>query len=165
MASVIQASLACPTATASTAFAPQIQQHREWMTRSYPFAMVFVVVVSSPPIPAVAAAGPLGLSTTVWSVIATRVFPAFVCDRIGRRCRSRKTEGHRLRLSRYTEDVTGMLKVPLIGRMQEPRAESLPSSPASAPPAPAAHSFSVQKTLAPGRQPLQHRLVLALSFG
>ena len=49
------------------------------MTRSYPFAMVFVVVRVINSIPAVAAAGPLALATTVWSVIAVACFlPSFV---------------------------------------------------------------------------------------
>jgi uncharacterized membrane protein len=81
MASVIQAfGWLATTATALYCIRTgRIQQHREWMTRSYPFAMVFVVVRVISSIPAVAAAGPLGLSTTVWSVIATACFlPSFV---------------------------------------------------------------------------------------
>jgi uncharacterized membrane protein len=57
----------------------RIQQHREWMMRSYPFAMVFVVVRVILAIPAVARMGELGVATTVWSVIATACFlPSFV---------------------------------------------------------------------------------------
>jgi len=56
-----------------------IQQHREWMMRSYPFAMVFVVVRVLVAIPAIARTGELGLATVVWSVIATACFlPSFV---------------------------------------------------------------------------------------
>ncbi|HKS66301.1 MAG TPA: DUF2306 domain-containing protein [Candidatus Acidoferrales bacterium] len=59
----------------------QIQQHREWMIRSYPFAMVFVVVRFVTAIPAVAAAGMLGLATTVWSTIAVACFlPSFLIE-------------------------------------------------------------------------------------
>ena len=47
--------------------------------RSYPFAMVFVVVRVILAIPAVARAGVLGLATVVWSVIAVACFlPSFV---------------------------------------------------------------------------------------
>jgi uncharacterized membrane protein len=57
----------------------RIQQHREWMIRSYPFAMVFVVVRAIVAIPAVARMGEVGIQTAVWSVIATACFlPSFV---------------------------------------------------------------------------------------
>ena len=57
----------------------RIQQHREWMMRSYPFAAVFVVVRVLVAIPAIARMGELGLATVVWSVIATACFlPSFV---------------------------------------------------------------------------------------
>jgi uncharacterized membrane protein len=57
----------------------RIQQHREWMTRSYPFAMVFVVVRVLNSIPAVGRMGEVGVATVVWSVIATACFlPSFV---------------------------------------------------------------------------------------
>jgi uncharacterized membrane protein len=57
----------------------KIQQHREWMMRSYPFAMVFVVVRVFLAIPAIARMGELGIATVVWSVIATACFlPSFV---------------------------------------------------------------------------------------
>jgi uncharacterized membrane protein len=57
----------------------RIQQHREWMIRSYPFAMVFVVVRAIDAIPAVARMGLPGLVAVVWSVIATACFlPSFV---------------------------------------------------------------------------------------
>lgn len=48
----------------------RIQQHREWMIRSYPFAMVFVVVRAILAIPAVAQAGVMAVAEVVWSVIA-----------------------------------------------------------------------------------------------
>lgn len=57
----------------------RIQQHREWMMRSYPFAMVFVVVRVLVSIPAIARMGEMGLATVVWSVIATACFlPSFI---------------------------------------------------------------------------------------
>jgi len=59
----------------------RIQQHREWMTRSYPFAVVFLVVRAIIAIPAVARSGELGLATVVWSVIAVNgVLPSFVIE-------------------------------------------------------------------------------------
>ena len=49
------------------------------MTRSYPFAMVFVVVRVINSIPAVGRMGEVGIATVVWSVIATACFlPSFV---------------------------------------------------------------------------------------
>jgi uncharacterized membrane protein len=57
----------------------RIQQHREWMIRSYPFAMVFVVARVLIAIPAIAHMGLLGIEMVVWSVIATACFlPSFV---------------------------------------------------------------------------------------
>lgn len=57
----------------------RIQQHREWMMRSYPFAMVFVVVRVIIAIPAVERMGLVGVETAVWTVIATACFlPSFV---------------------------------------------------------------------------------------
>jgi uncharacterized membrane protein len=57
----------------------RIQQHREWMMRSYPFAAVFVVVRVILSIPAIQRMGPLGIANVVWSVIAVACFlPSFV---------------------------------------------------------------------------------------
>ncbi|HLV95568.1 MAG TPA: DUF2306 domain-containing protein [Candidatus Acidoferrales bacterium] len=59
----------------------QIQQHREWMIRSYPFAMVFVAVRAIQAIPAVARSGPMAFITVVWSVIAVAAFlPSFLIE-------------------------------------------------------------------------------------
>lgn len=59
----------------------RIQQHREWMIRSYPFAMVFVVVRAIVAIPPVARMGVLGLTASVWGSIAVACFlPSFVID-------------------------------------------------------------------------------------
>jgi uncharacterized membrane protein len=57
----------------------RIQQHREWMIRGYPFAMVFVVVGVITAIPAIDRMGLVGVEAVVWSVIATACFlPSFV---------------------------------------------------------------------------------------
>jgi hypothetical protein len=47
-----------------------IAQHRRWMIRSYPFAMVFTVSRMIIPIPAVLRMGVVGIETVVWTVIA-----------------------------------------------------------------------------------------------
>ena len=81
MASVVQASgWVITTATALYCVRTgRIQQHREWMIRSYPFAMVFVVVRVLVAIPPNARMGLLGLENVVWSCIATACFlPSFV---------------------------------------------------------------------------------------
>ena len=81
MANVIQA-LGWLTTTATALYCVRtgrIQQHREWMMRSYPFAMVFVVVRVIIAIPAIERMGQIGIVTVVWSVIATACFlPSFV---------------------------------------------------------------------------------------
>jgi len=81
MASVIQAfGWFATTATALYCVRTgRIQQHREWMMRSYPFAMVFVVVRVLVSIPAIARMGEMGLAAVVWSVIAAACFlPSFI---------------------------------------------------------------------------------------
>jgi hypothetical protein len=47
-----------------------VAQHRRWMIRSYPFAMVFTVTRMIIPIPAVLRMGVVGIETVVWTVIA-----------------------------------------------------------------------------------------------
>lgn len=47
-----------------------VAQHRRWMIRSYPFAMVFTVTRMIIPIPAVLRLGVVGIETVVWTVIA-----------------------------------------------------------------------------------------------
>ena len=47
-----------------------VQQHRRWMIRSYPFAMVFTVARIIIPIPPVLRMGDTGVVETVWTVIA-----------------------------------------------------------------------------------------------
>jgi uncharacterized membrane protein len=81
MASVIQAfGWVVSTATALYCVRTgRTQQHREWMMRSYPFAVVFVVVRAILAIPAVDRMGLPGVAVTVWSVIAVACFlPSFV---------------------------------------------------------------------------------------
>jgi uncharacterized membrane protein YozB (DUF420 family) len=57
----------------------RIQQHREWMMRSYPFAVVFVVVRAILAIPAIERMGEVGFVSVVWSVIAAACFlPSFL---------------------------------------------------------------------------------------
>ncbi|HWS53022.1 MAG TPA: DUF2306 domain-containing protein [Pyrinomonadaceae bacterium] len=56
-----------------------IRQHQEWMIRSYPFAMVFVLARAILAIPAVQATGEVGFVSVVWSLIAAACFvPSFV---------------------------------------------------------------------------------------
>ena len=81
MAASIQA--ACWILTTTTALycirTGRIQQHREWMMRSYPFAVVFLAVRAILAIPAVDALGEFGLIVTVWSCIAAACFvPSFL---------------------------------------------------------------------------------------
>lgn len=83
MASVIQAS-GWVLATATALYCVRtgkIQQHREWMMRSYPFAMVFVVVRAIVAIPAIARTGFVGLEEVVWSTIAIACcLPSFLIE-------------------------------------------------------------------------------------
>jgi uncharacterized membrane protein len=51
-----------------------IAQHRRWMVRSYPFAMVFTAVRAILPLPAVARLGPTGREAVVWLAIALAAF-------------------------------------------------------------------------------------------
>lgn len=58
-----------------------IQQHREWMIRSYPFAMVFVFTRVLFAIPMIASLGEVGIVSVVWTVIAAACFvPSFVIN-------------------------------------------------------------------------------------
>jgi uncharacterized membrane protein len=54
--------------------AGDIRQHQEWMTRSYPFAMVFVFARAVLAIPAVKAMGEVAFVSVVWSCIAAACF-------------------------------------------------------------------------------------------
>ena len=56
-----------------------IRQHQEWMIRSYPFAMVFVLARAILAVPAIQALGEVGFVSVVWSLIAAACFvPSFV---------------------------------------------------------------------------------------
>ena len=71
--------------------AGDIRQHQEWMTRSYPFAMVFVVARVILAVPAVRAMGEVGLVSVVWSCEAAACFvPSLVIS--GRALFRRKVE-------------------------------------------------------------------------
>jgi uncharacterized membrane protein len=72
-------------ATTATAFycirRGKVQQHREWMMRSYPFAMVFVVVRVILAVPAIANSGLNGLIPKVWTVLTIACFlPSFLIE-------------------------------------------------------------------------------------
>jgi len=54
--------------------AGNVRQHEEWMTRSYPFAMVFVFARAILAVPAVRALGEPAFISVVWSVIALACF-------------------------------------------------------------------------------------------
>lgn len=51
-----------------------IAQHRRWMIRGYPFAMVFTVARILIPIPAILRTGFVGIEIVVWSAIAAAAF-------------------------------------------------------------------------------------------
>jgi uncharacterized membrane protein len=83
MAAVVQAS-AWMLTTAAALFCIRrgnIQQHRQWMIRSYPFAMVFVFTRVLLAIPAIEKMGELGLIWAVWGCVAAACFiPSFVIN-------------------------------------------------------------------------------------
>jgi uncharacterized membrane protein len=57
----------------------RIAEHREWMLRSYPFALVFVVVRVLLTIPPIDRMGEFGLVVSVWSTIAVAgIVPSFL---------------------------------------------------------------------------------------
>ncbi len=51
-----------------------VAQHRRWMIRGYPFAMVFTVARILIPIPAILRSGFVGIEIVVWSSIALAAF-------------------------------------------------------------------------------------------
>lgn len=58
-----------------------IQQHRRWMMRGYPFAMIFTLARLIIPIPAVMRAGVVGIEIVVWVTVALAAFlPSIVLD-------------------------------------------------------------------------------------
>lgn len=57
----------------------RIQQHREWMMRSYPFAAVFVITRTFGQIPAIHRMGAAGNVAVVWTSIAVAgILPSFI---------------------------------------------------------------------------------------
>jgi len=59
-----------------------IEQHRRWMLRGYPFAMVFTVARLIIPIPPILKLGLPGIETVVWTTIAMAAFlPNLFLDR------------------------------------------------------------------------------------
>ncbi|MBZ5566718.1 MAG: DUF2306 domain-containing protein [Acidobacteriia bacterium] len=76
MATVVQAGgwILCTAVALYCVRSGNIQQHRQWMMRGYPFAMVFVFVRAVLAIPAVARLGEVGVVSTVWTVIALAGF-------------------------------------------------------------------------------------------
>lgn len=58
-----------------------VQQHRRWMIRGYPFAMVFTVARLIIPIPPVLRNGFVGIEIVVWTAIALAAFlPSVILD-------------------------------------------------------------------------------------
>lgn len=58
-----------------------IQQHRRWMIRGYPFAMIFTVARLVIPIPAILRTGFVGIEIIVWTLIALAGFlPTIILD-------------------------------------------------------------------------------------
>lgn len=58
-----------------------IQQHRRWMIRGYPFAMVFTVARLIIPIPPILKSGFVGIEIVVWTSIALAAFlPSVVLE-------------------------------------------------------------------------------------
>ncbi len=58
-----------------------VQQHRRWMIRGYPFAMVFTVARVVIPIPPIMRTGSVGREIVVWTAIALAAFlPTMVLD-------------------------------------------------------------------------------------
>jgi uncharacterized membrane protein len=58
-----------------------VAQHRRWMIRSYPFAMVFTVSRMIIPIPPIFRLGVVGIETVVWTTIAmAAILPNIVLE-------------------------------------------------------------------------------------
>jgi uncharacterized membrane protein len=76
MATIVQAAgwMFCTAVALYCVRHGNIQQHRQWMMRGYPFAMVFIVVRAVLAIPAVARLGGVGIVSVVWSCIALAAF-------------------------------------------------------------------------------------------
>jgi uncharacterized membrane protein len=73
------------------------RQHQEWMIRSYPFAMVFVVARAVLAVPAVKELGEVGFVSVVWSLIAAACFvPSLVINWRSLFGRRREATGRRV---------------------------------------------------------------------
>lgn len=58
-----------------------VQQHRRWMIRGYPFAMVFTIARLLIPLPPILRSGYVGIEIVVWTLIALAGFlPTLVLD-------------------------------------------------------------------------------------
>src|SRR5262245_38091747 len=58
-----------------------VEQHRRWMMRGYPFAMIFTVARMIIPIPAVMSMGLPGIELVVWTLIAlAAILPSIFLD-------------------------------------------------------------------------------------
>jgi uncharacterized membrane protein len=58
-----------------------VQQHRRWMFRGYPFAMAFTVARMIIPIPPILRSGSAGIESVVWTTIALAAFlPGIILD-------------------------------------------------------------------------------------
>ena len=58
-----------------------VQQHRRWMIRGYPFAMVFTVARLLIPLPPILRSGFVGIEIVVWTTIALAAFlPSVVLE-------------------------------------------------------------------------------------
>ena len=68
-----------------------VQAHREWMMRGYPFAMIFVINRTVLMIPAVAKLGVMGISTTVWTTVALAGFVPSVVIALQQLARTQKS--------------------------------------------------------------------------
>src|SRR6266496_2842343 len=82
-ASVVQSFgwIACTAIALYCVRSGNITQHRRWMMRGYPFAMVFTVARVIIPIPAVLRAGETGIEIVVWCTIAMAAFlPSIFLD-------------------------------------------------------------------------------------
>lgn len=79
-----------------------INQHKEWMTRSYPFAMVFVVARAILAIPAVRAMGEVAVVSVVWSLVAMACFvPSLaIALRASSRRKSTSSASHAAKMGR-----------------------------------------------------------------
>jgi hypothetical protein len=82
-ATVVQAFgwMACTAIALYCVRSGNVQQHRRWMIRGYPFAMIFTVARLLVPIPIVLRSGFVGIEIIVWTLIALAGFlPTIVLD-------------------------------------------------------------------------------------